>query len=161
MNAKKPAPVRPLKPDHPGAGPKSTKQAPVPFTEALTLLRAWRQQHPESLQLDGHPTGRNHLKPWLHVTLAGFSSPRHDFRAKHSLELITGNFYNGTWNFHADTKAKAVDRLLQLCSEGQDPLDFLIPTATHEAKAEYFGDQNPKLTLVGASSDEGLYLYQS
>jgi hypothetical protein len=163
MTATRPTPSRPLKPDFPGACIKNAKTGAVPFGDAVAILRAWRKRHPEALQLDGHPSGRNNLKAWLHVKLDGFSSPRHDFRAKHSHELITGNFYNGTWNLHGDAKAAAIDRLLLLCADGADPVDFLIPSATHEGKAEHHGDQNPKFTIAstGASSAEDLFLYQS
>ena len=146
--------------EHPDACIKVTKKGAVPLRDAVGILRSWRRKHPNALQLDGNPTGRNNLKPWLHVRLEGFSTPRHDFLTKHSRELIEGTYYNGVWNFHGDAKVEAIDALLALFAAGGDPLDFLVPSATYEAKAEHVGDQNPKFTLHEITGGKGFYLYK-
>ena len=160
---KKPAPSAPRSSSQPGfpdACVKVAKAAAVSLPEAARLLRKWRTKCPNALQLDGHPSGRNNLKPWLHFKLDGFSSPRHDFLTKHSKELIAGNFYNGVWNFHGDAKVEAIDGFLTLLAAGENPVEFLIPSATFEARTEHQGDQNPKFTLRDVTGVRGFYLYQ-
>lgn len=145
---------------HPDACMQVTKKGAVPLLDAVAILRAWRKRHPSAVQLDGHPTGRNNLKPWFHIRLEGFSSPRHDFLTKHSRELIEGHHYNGIWNFHGDAKVEAIDGLLALVAAGGDPLDFLVPSATYEAKITHLGEQNPKFTLYEVTGVNGFYLYK-
>ena len=145
---------------HPEACLQVAATAPVPFLDAVAILRAWRRRHPGALQLDGHPGGKNNLKPWLHFKLDGFTSPAHDFVTKHSQEHLLGRHYNGVWNFHGDAKASAIDGLLRLVAEGGKPLEFLQQTATHEQKAEHAGDQNPKLTMRESTGIKDFYVYK-
>jgi hypothetical protein len=159
-NAKASGKASPAKAGHPDACTKTTRKSSAPLRHTVEMLRAWRRKRPNALQLDGHPTGRNNLKPWIYIRLDGFSSPRHDFLTKHSKELIEGDRYNGVWNLHGDAKVEAIDELLRLFESGGDPLEFLSPSATYEAKAEHAGAQYPKLMLRGVTGANAFYLYQ-
>ena len=143
--------------------PKVSKKAAVSVSEAADILRQWRKSFPRATRLDGRSgedskQGGGH-EHWLHIKVNGYSGSD-GFRSRHG-QVFRGQDYNGIVNFHADTKATAVDLFIELLDEVADYHDVLRPSATYEmARLPRNRRPKPKFALQGRRDKvEGFFLY--
>jgi hypothetical protein len=143
--------------------PKVSKKAAVSVSEATDILRRWRKSFPRATRLDGR-SGENAKKGgghehWLHISVDGYGGS-YRFRSQHG-RVFRGRDYNGIVNFHADTKATAVDLFIELVDEAKDYHDVLCPSATYEMteKLPKGRRPKPKFALQGHPDERGFFLY--
>jgi hypothetical protein len=148
----------------PQARPKISKVEAVSIPEAVEILRSWRGAFPDATHLNGRRgsdsqkrgNGNEH---WLHIRVDGYGKSDR-FQSRHG-PLFNGSDYNGIVNFHADTKASAIDHFIELIEQTDDYHDVLRPWATYETITKPTKHRvRPKFALQGYSDGvEGFFLY--
>ncbi len=143
-----------------GSCPKVSAADAVELDGAITKLKEWRTAFPSVKQLNGEKG--NDPTPWYHIRIRGYTSPEHDYTAKHTGVTFKGTDYNGVVNFHGDAKSTKIDEMIRLYEDADGRVqDVFVPSATYEfEKSVPIGKtQKPRFALRGYNEVDGFFLY--
>jgi hypothetical protein len=137
-----------------------------PYQDLWSLVEAlkkWRKNFPKATRLDGGPPPKSNRNRVVSFTLNHLQNSQFSLPRPQRGGSLGPNDFIGTFRLNGDTKAAAIDRLIQM-AENECELDCILePDLTRPQRkpreSNNWVGENPRFIIAGEEKADGLYCY--